>query len=480
MTKINEVLEKKYSVFFLIVVLLASFSLFYRLGTLPVVVWDEARNGVTAYEMLETRDFILTTYLDKTDYWNTKPPLLFWLISLSYKIFGISIFSMRFPSAFLSLITIIITMLIALKIYGKKVSILTGIILSTCYGFLNLHSARSGNFDSPFAFFITLSIFFLYQTKKHNWNFYISGFFAGIGFMTKSLAIMQLFGITFFYIIATNLKKNLKIKDFFFYFIFFLLPILPWVVLRYKIDGLAFFKAIIENDLLGRVKSGVDMLPTFTLHYFGSIFGAFFPWSIVFLITPFYKNFLDIKRENNRLRLSLELNSFYNEPLVFIWMAFPFVFFTLITTKVDWYMVPAYPAFAIFIAWHLADILESGNELCKKLIKYGSIATVLLYESALVTIIHLQSRPENQIIIYELNHKERNKSFFFLNRERNQDEVFIAKVIKGFKIGYVNNLEEFLKISKEGDLLFLKNEDLPENKRLEIVSKNNKFSIIRK
>lgn len=43
--------------------------------------------------MLQNRDYIKSTYMGETEYWNLKPPLGIWLIGLAYKIFGYNAFA---------------------------------------------------------------------------------------------------------------------------------------------------------------------------------------------------------------------------------------------------------------------------------------------------------------------------------------------------------------------------------------------------
>ena len=61
---------------------------FYHLSYDELKSFDEARHGVSAYEMLQTGEPIVTTYAYSPDYWNLKPPLSEWLIALGYKLFG--------------------------------------------------------------------------------------------------------------------------------------------------------------------------------------------------------------------------------------------------------------------------------------------------------------------------------------------------------------------------------------------------------
>ena len=49
------------------------FLLFTNLGEATISDCDEARHGVNAYEMMQSGDYVVTTYRGHTDYWNLKP-----------------------------------------------------------------------------------------------------------------------------------------------------------------------------------------------------------------------------------------------------------------------------------------------------------------------------------------------------------------------------------------------------------------------
>jgi 4-amino-4-deoxy-L-arabinose transferase-like glycosyltransferase len=53
--KITLSFNKHFKLYCIIIALLAGFNLFFNLGQDAVKDWDEARHGVTAYEMLQNR-----------------------------------------------------------------------------------------------------------------------------------------------------------------------------------------------------------------------------------------------------------------------------------------------------------------------------------------------------------------------------------------------------------------------------------------
>jgi 4-amino-4-deoxy-L-arabinose transferase-like glycosyltransferase len=82
---------------FLIWAILIAVSLYSR----PLLPIDETRYAAVAWEMWFRNDF-LVPHLNGESY-SHKPPLLFWLIALSWKLFGVNEMSLRLISPLFSL-----------------------------------------------------------------------------------------------------------------------------------------------------------------------------------------------------------------------------------------------------------------------------------------------------------------------------------------------------------------------------------------
>ncbi|MFZ2725407.1 MAG: hypothetical protein WAX77_04065 [Methylococcaceae bacterium] len=67
----------------LVLIVLALFNTFTNIEQQQIAQWDEARHIGSAIEMLKNQQWLVTTYLGETDYWNVKPPLSIWLTALS-------------------------------------------------------------------------------------------------------------------------------------------------------------------------------------------------------------------------------------------------------------------------------------------------------------------------------------------------------------------------------------------------------------
>ena len=85
----------------LLLLVVACCLFFLALGQLPLLEPDEGRNAEVAREMLVSGDWITPhfnsqTYLDK-------PATFFWLVAASFRLWGISEWAARWPSAVMAL-----------------------------------------------------------------------------------------------------------------------------------------------------------------------------------------------------------------------------------------------------------------------------------------------------------------------------------------------------------------------------------------
>ena len=157
-------------IWFVLTVVVASAVLFYRLGDLPIQVWDEARLANNALEMSQSGLSLVTTYDGQPDHWNTKPPLLIWAMALSIRVFGPTEWAVRFPSAVAALVTAMIVFAFCVSKTGRPwaafVAVLVmlgspGYVQGTDFWtnpgeLLQGHAARSGNYEATLALFTTI------------------------------------------------------------------------------------------------------------------------------------------------------------------------------------------------------------------------------------------------------------------------------------------------------------------------------------
>ncbi len=107
-----------------LIVLLAAFLRFYKIGTNPSsLTWDEVAWGYNSYTLgIDGKDefgrFLPITYLES--FGDFKPPVYAYLGVLPVKIFGLNEFATRFPSAFFGTLTVLLTFFLVKRIFWQK------------------------------------------------------------------------------------------------------------------------------------------------------------------------------------------------------------------------------------------------------------------------------------------------------------------------------------------------------------------------
>lgn len=106
-----------------LIVLLAIVLRFYKLGDIPPSLnWDETAHGYNAYSILKTgRDEYGNTFpLSFRSFDDYKPPLYTYLVVPSVAIFGLTDFAVRFPSAAIGVLAVLVTYLMVYELFKNK------------------------------------------------------------------------------------------------------------------------------------------------------------------------------------------------------------------------------------------------------------------------------------------------------------------------------------------------------------------------
>ena len=152
---------KKKSLLEAVFVFLISFFIFSANDWgLYIYSLDEAKNAECAREMLERGDLIVPTfnYELRTD----KPPLHYYFMMISYKLFGVNEFSARFFSSVFGGLLVLITFLFAKRYYGIYVAFFSFLILiSSLHMAVQFHMAVP---DPYLIFWINASLFSFFIT----------------------------------------------------------------------------------------------------------------------------------------------------------------------------------------------------------------------------------------------------------------------------------------------------------------------------
>lgn len=321
------------------ILILTIFISFFKLGSFTLFDVDEAVFSTSTKEMIESGNWITPTYNGEIRY--DKPILFYWLMAVSYKIFGINEFGARFPSALASTILIIAVFFFVRYVRDDNIAFHAAISsVLTIYFLVYSHAAVT---DMMLTLFISLSLFSFYlwihgEKKSRITNkMYMYGFycFSALAFLTKGLiGIVFPFGIAMVYMIITDGWKGFKRIFILKGIILFMIISLPWYITQIIINGQEFFDLFFVKHHFKRYTGVISGHKGPIYYYILMLIIGFFPW--VAFLPAGIKNTLKGK---DRFQI-----------FAFTWFAFILIFFSFSTTKLPNYILPALPATSILIA----------------------------------------------------------------------------------------------------------------------------------
>ena len=87
----------------IIIGIIALFTIFFAIGSIPLLDPDEPVYAETAREMIKFSDFLSPRIYN--EYWFDKPPMYYWLVAGAFKVFGENEFAARFPASLMAFFT---------------------------------------------------------------------------------------------------------------------------------------------------------------------------------------------------------------------------------------------------------------------------------------------------------------------------------------------------------------------------------------
>ncbi|MCQ9208632.1 MAG: glycosyltransferase family 39 protein, partial [Omnitrophica bacterium] len=326
-------------VFFSLVVL------FFNLGKKSFWEPDEGRYAEISREMVESGDW-LTPRLNYIKHFD-KPPITYWLIGASFKVFGLNEFAGHLPLVTLGLGGIILTFFLGQTLFGNRSGFLAAIILISSLGYPAI--SRILSTDIIFTFFCLLC--YLLFVRKRYLLFYLA---LALSFMTKGpvVFIIVLLPICVFFIFerkAYSFKEMPWSRG----LLLFALFALPWFIYEILLNEGLMNDWVIQQTL-NRV---VRQLKQPVYFFVPVLIGLFFPW--IFFLIPALKKNLTLRRASLDKEKSKVL-------FLFLWFILPFIFFSSIGKKLVPYILPLLVPLAIITARFWDQAMDKPKMLMNK------------------------------------------------------------------------------------------------------------------
>lgn len=336
--------------FYAFLLLVAAWSLAYKLDMQPVFLWDESRQANNALEMANSGNFSYPTFQGQPDFWNTKPHLLIALQAMAFKIFGPNELALRLPTW----IAAVLIMGLWLRFFRLQkmpwAAFIFTVIILGCRGFNVYHVCRTGDYDALLLLFLSWVILELYailfEGEMQSTSIY-TRLMLGVtlALLTKSLAAAIWLPIVGLLILFLGQNRLLVFKNIFKKVWIPILGIGGYYLTReWATPG--YLQAVWENEIAGRYFRPNEGHVTEWYYYFEELYTHYFQ-GFVWLLIPAVLGLFYIRKKGKGTWYFL---------LAGILFA---LIISLSATRISWYMAPLVLLLSVFIGVTFQKIIDT-------------------------------------------------------------------------------------------------------------------------
>jgi len=379
------------------------------LGSVGFWDHDEGRYAAIPAAMLHTGDW-LTPRLCGVPYFE-KPPLLYWVTALSFKVFGFTEFAGRLPVAICGFIGICAILLLGWRRFDWQTGLLAAVVLALSPEYFV--SARFLVTDMLLTCFLTLALvsFYLASTSENKRGYLLFYVFIALATMSKGIIGFLLPALIIgSYVLLTRQWRILLEMKLWLGVLVFAVIVFPWFILeqrRYP-EFLHFF---IVQQHFQRFASAHAEHGRSPLFFVPVLLVGFFPW-VMFLpsaaqrdlkLVGWFGKLAKLAEANPsqpqpapaRLKAALRAINHQSSSLIFLWLWFGiiFAFFSVSHGKLVSYILPAFPPIALLAAQVWTQYWgKSEDKSLARGVGWGTLlAGLVMALVALVVLLYLPS-----------------------------------------------------------------------------------------
>jgi 4-amino-4-deoxy-L-arabinose transferase-like glycosyltransferase len=317
-----------------------AFLFFFGLAYFGLVGADEPRYAQIAREMLARHDWITPTLDGKP--WLEKPALYYWQAMLAYRMFGVSDWAARLPSA-------VDATLMALAVYFFLRRFRPGFELDGALMTASLAGvigfARASSMDMPLTATFTIALLAWFAWYESGSKRFLALFYAclGLGMLAKGpvAPVLAAIVIAVFSLAIRNaavIVRTLWVPG----ITLFLAVVLPWYV-AVQVRNPEFFRVFILEHNLARFRTNLYHHTEPLWYFVPVLLLGLIPWTMFVVAAA-----MEAAQTWWQRRIvpgTESLNIF-----LVIWILIPVIFFSMSQSKLPGYILPALPAGALLVA----------------------------------------------------------------------------------------------------------------------------------
>ncbi|MFC1640933.1 ArnT family glycosyltransferase [Patescibacteria group bacterium] len=355
-----------------ILCLVSALLIFFRIGEASLANWDEAIYAQVARETVTENSWLTLQYNGQD--WFHKPPLYMWMTSVSQLILGETETAARSASALAGVFLAVVTFFWVRKMRNEKVALLAVVVLLTTRHII--FASRFGTTDVLLTLCIYGALLFYLYTASNPKYWYLVSTFAGLAIMTKGAAGLVLPIILFIFLIYDKrLVETIRERHFWIALIPAAILVIPWHVYQYVKSGQDFLREYVGYHVIDRSQSALEGNDGGIFFYIHVVRRYFSPWVFLFAASGIYA-----ARELRNKKTNIHY------PIIAI--ATVGLLYTVIQTKLMWYILPIYPALAFIVADMVYRAYKKTRSLAYILV-IAAPALVLIFDYTFASFVAL-------------------------------------------------------------------------------------------
>lgn len=310
---------------------LAFLSYFYRLSAVGLIGPDEPRYASIAREMARSGDWITPRLWGEP--WFEKPPLLYWISGIAFRLGLGQELAPRLPVALMAVAFLVFYWWILNREFGCRAAWFATLILGTCGGWLGFSQVGVTDLPLTATFSAAMLLALPWFGRQDSRSLPVASALLGFAVLAKS-GVPIVLAVPLVWWGRRQLRELVRPRV--------ILPVViiaaPWHVLCYLRNGRIFPYTLFVQQQFQRLTSDAPKHVQQWWYYLPVLIGLLLPWSPLLLLLARREAFRDPRRQ-----------------FLLAWVLFGLVFFSVAPNKLPGYVLPLLPAAAALMALVLEE-----------------------------------------------------------------------------------------------------------------------------
>ena len=336
--------------------LICAINFVFMLGGHSLWDVDEPNNAVCAREMLAAGNWWVPVFNGGLRF--DKPILLYWLMMPLFHVSGVHEWTARLPSATAISALVLVVFYFGRRMADARIGLMAALLLASSLHIVVIARAATPDPLLMLCVGFALSAFLCFYLEGLKDRRLLMAAYAALGFgiLAKGpVAILLPALVMIAFLLLMGEKKSIKKFRPVIGLCVILAVALPWYITVGALTDGAWLKGFLLHQNIDRFTGALQGHRGFPGFYILTFIAGWFPWSGLLIAAGLFGPWRLTPLRKDAVRL-----------FMLCWIGVFFIFFTLASTRLPNYMLPAFPAAALLMAfWIRGHEEKAGNWLTR-------------------------------------------------------------------------------------------------------------------